>query len=451
MKKKFILAPLVGGLLYVALTGYITGPGANGAGDRTGATAATAGCGEGTSCHASVATPGTTVAIQLYDATGTTPVTAGYTGGTNYIIRITGANTGGTSLPKFGFQVSCVKTGTTTNEGALSAIAGTHSGVYGASLINIIEQSEPIAATSGTGGSGTTYVVNIPWTAPPAGTSGVTVYAVLNAVNNDLAADAQDLWNNNSLAVPEAVVTGVAAITGTTAICAGATTTLSDATTGGAWSSSHTTVATIGATGTVTGVAAGTTVISYNAGTAGVATTIVTVLTVPAAPDAITGSVIICVDKTTPLANGTAAGAWSSTNTALATISTAGVVAGVAIGTDIISYTVTNTCGSKSATHTMSVRAAGSCALDAGSIAGAPVNGFSVYPNPNDGTFTVKIIADDNEMANIAVTNIIGARVKEYNTLTNQELNIALGCAPGIYFITATTAHGRFAQKMLVD
>jgi hypothetical protein len=52
-------------------------------------------------------------------------------------------------------------------------------------------------------------------------------------------------------------------ITGTATVTAGSTTTLSNATTGGAWSSSATGIATVGSTGIVTGVAAGTATISY--------------------------------------------------------------------------------------------------------------------------------------------------------------------------------------------
>ena len=56
----------------------------------------------------------------------------------------------------------------------------------------------------------------------------------------------------------------VAPITGATSVCENNTTPLSDATTGGSWSSSNTTVATINASGVVTGLAFGTTTITYS-------------------------------------------------------------------------------------------------------------------------------------------------------------------------------------------
>jgi hypothetical protein len=69
-------------------------------------------------------------------------------------------------------------------------------------------------------------------------------------------------------------------ITGTATVTAGSTTTLSNATTGGTWSSSATGVATVGSAGVVSGVAAGTATISYtvsNGCGSAVATRIVTV------------------------------------------------------------------------------------------------------------------------------------------------------------------------------
>ena len=57
-----------------------------------------------------------------------------------------------------------------------------------------------------------------------------------------------------------------APIAGLDSLCVGASTTLSDTDPGGAWSSSATAVATVGTDGTVTGIAAGTSIISYTIG-----------------------------------------------------------------------------------------------------------------------------------------------------------------------------------------
>jgi hypothetical protein len=159
-------------------------------------------------------------------------------------------------------------------------------------------------------------------------------------------------------------------ITGTTTVCNGSTTTLSNAAGSGIWSSVTPATATIGsATGIVTGMAAGTTIVSYtvtnSCGTA-VATTIVTVNPLPDA-GAITGTLSTCPTGTTTLSNAAGSGIWSSVTPATATIgSMTGIVTGIAAGTTTISYTVTNSCGTAAATAVATVNAT----TDAGVITG---------------------------------------------------------------------------------
>ncbi len=136
-------------------------------------------------------------------------------------------------------------------------------------------------------------------------------------------------------------VTGsIGAITGTATLCTGNTTTLSCSPTGGVWTSANTTVATVTSGGLVTGVTAGTATISYTISGAS-ATTVVTVYTMPAA---ITGSGSACMGSSVMLASTTSGGSWSSANTAVATVGTAGDVYGVTTGTATISYAISGVC-----------------------------------------------------------------------------------------------------------
>lgn len=140
----------------------------------------------------------------------------------------------------------------------------------------------------------------------------------------------------------------VAAITGTTSVCVGSTTPLSDATASGVWSSSNTAVATISAGGVVTGISAGTSTISYTVtSAAGCVTTVTTTVTVNAVPvvTPITGSNIVCLTGVTALSDATSGGSWSSSNTAVATVNPSGHVNGIATGSATISYSVTNASG----------------------------------------------------------------------------------------------------------
>lgn len=132
------------------------------------------------------------------------------------------------------------------------------------------------------------------------------------------------------------------AITGALAGCQGATGTLSSAPAGGTWSSSNTSIAAIGSSsGVVTGGAAGTAVITYTLPTGCFTTAVATINTIPAS---ITGSTSVCTGSTIVVATSSMGGTWSSSNTALATVSGSGDVTGVAPGNPVISYMLPTGC-----------------------------------------------------------------------------------------------------------
>src|SRR6185369_16980912 len=132
----------------------------------------------------------------------------------------------------------------------------------------------------------------------------------------------------------------------TSPICIGATTTYStNGDGGGVWSSTNSSVATVNSsTGVVTAVSAGTTDIVYTVTACnGNPLTSFKTLTVSGSVVAgtVSGTSPICIGATTTYSsNGTAGGAWSSTNTSVATVnSVTGLVTAVAAGTSDITYT----------------------------------------------------------------------------------------------------------------
>jgi hypothetical protein len=137
------------------------------------------------------------------------------------------------------------------------------------------------------------------------------------------------------------VTSSPTAITGTAAICAGGTTTLSNALGGGSWGSSNTAVATLTPSGggmcAVTGVAAGTSLISYSLG---VGCSAVLTITVNPVPPPITGTTYVCPGQTTSLGNALAGGTWSSVSPAVSVSSVTGVVSGIFAGTASVTYSV---------------------------------------------------------------------------------------------------------------
>ena len=139
-------------------------------------------------------------------------------------------------------------------------------------------------------------------------------------------------------------------ITGSLVVCNGNNTTLSDITPGGNWSSSNTTIATVGgATGIVHGNAQGTATISYIV--SGCYATAVVSVGIPAAP--ITGPVYtVCSGGSTiTLSDPTSGGTWSSGSTN-ASVNSTGVVTGVNAGNADISYT---TPGCNAVTRTITI------------------------------------------------------------------------------------------------
>jgi uncharacterized protein YjdB len=150
------------------------------------------------------------------------------------------------------------------------------------------------------------------------------------------------------------VFTQPAAIGGTASVCAGATTTFTNAVTGGTWSSANTSLATVGTSGIVTGVSDGLTTVTYTNGVCH-ATKSVTINPI-AVPGTISGELSACdEDVVNYTTDGESGGAWSSTNTGVATIDAAGEATALVAGTTTISYAVTNSCGTVAATAVLTV------------------------------------------------------------------------------------------------
>ncbi|MGZ3963141.1 MAG: beta strand repeat-containing protein, partial [Flavisolibacter sp.] len=230
-------------------------------------------------------------------------------------------------------------------------------------------------------------------------------------------------------------------VTGTpSTICIGGTTTYSsDGTTGGAWSSDNTGVATVNSgTGVITGVAAGTATITYTVTGCNGPNTAQKTVTVSPNPSAGTVSgtpSTICIGGTTTYSSdGTTGGAWSSDNTGVATINSGtGVITGVAAGTATITYTVTGCNGPYTAQKTVTV----SPNPSAGTVSGTPsticIGGTTTYSS--DGTSGGTWSSDNTGVATV-------------NSGTGVITGVTAGTATITY--TVTGCNGPYtAQKMV--
>lgn len=136
----------------------------------------------------------------------------------------------------------------------------------------------------------------------------------------------------------------VNAISGANEVCHGSTTTFTNTTPGGTWSSGDNSIATVDASGIVTGVAVGTTTINY--AVSNVCGTTIVSKTITVRPrtvlPAIGGLNGVCKGKTITLTNAQGGGTWSSSDVTIATINSSGLVTGVNPGSVTITYTYVN-------------------------------------------------------------------------------------------------------------
>jgi uncharacterized protein YjdB len=144
--------------------------------------------------------------------------------------------------------------------------------------------------------------------------------------------------SNVSIRLGEAV-----SITGATEVCLGSSITLTGngtAATVDPWVSSNTGIATVDASGEVTGVSGGSTVITYTTDGGCSADVTVTVASITGATEVCAGSGIILTGNLTPAS----VDPWVSSNPAVATVSSTGEVTGVSGGSTVITYTTDGGC-----------------------------------------------------------------------------------------------------------
>ncbi len=160
-------------------------------------------------------------------------------------------------------------------------------------------------------------------------------------------------------------------VTGNVSVCIGGTSTLADAASGGDWSSSNTSIATISSTGDVNSVSIGTATITYQilSGCPALAT-----FAVNPYPSIITGNHNICQGLNSTLSDTLTGGTWYSPSTLLGIDSLTGVASGLTPGTATITYTLPSGC----ATTTEVTILPGT----------APITGSPLLCNTSTSTFT---------------------------------------------------------------
>lgn len=159
----------------------------------------------------------------------------------------------------------------------------------------------------------------------------------------------------------------------------------------------------------------------------------------------ILGGDSVCSGHSITLTDTVAGGSWSSSNTSVATVNNSGLVSATGVGTTIISYTLSDF----SVYDTLKVK---DCTTEINNIANASVVGtISLFPNPNNGDFTINVAGNDGESAKILITDIIGKLVQKLTIPIGKNVPLRINATPGIYFVTAATQYKKQVLKVVVN
>ncbi|MCF8450463.1 MAG: T9SS type A sorting domain-containing protein [Taibaiella sp.] len=228
-----------------------------------------------------------------------------------------------------------------------------------------------------------------------------------------------------------------------------------------------------------------------------------------AATATITGTASLCTGATTTLTASIPGAAWISSNAGIATVSSTGVVTGVAAGTATITYVAglvfgtqvvtvnapvapaisaagaslsvpatyatyqwslggTPIPGATSATYeatatgtyAVAVTDAGGCSVTSANFILSSVSvsavtkaaGLLIAPNPTqDGKFTISLPTINSEAMTIIVTNAVGEKVYETKSMTNTRVSIELNVPAGMYIVQAKTAEAKYTAKVIIN
>jgi trimeric autotransporter adhesin len=266
-------------------------------------------------------------------------------------------------------------------------------------------------------------------------------YSVSNVCGTAVATQAMTV-----IPLPDAGVISPA----TTSVCVGATTTLTDPSAGGVWNAAHTNISVVA--GAVTGQAAGLDTVIYTVTNACGTATTKAAITIDPLPESgiITGTDSVCPGGTIALQSSVAGGAWSSTSGTVAVGTSTGIVTALSAGGAIITYSVSNNCGTATTTKQVYVRSLMECNTGVAGISQRSGN-LAIYPNPNKGVFIVNLQSLQDVEMKLVITDIAGKQVGETTAVTNKDVRVNMNqVAPGIYILKAVTEQGSFEAKVVV-
>ena len=336
---------------------------------------------------------GAMITLSNFTAGGTWSSTAGVsvTNGTT-VTTVTGLSVSANTVT-YTLATGCYKSFGVTVKALPAAISGNLS-VCGVGAVSFLSD-----ATAGTS-----------WAISPVSTATVSASGRVYGVS---AGTANVTFTATNTCIATAIVTvntlvTLPAISGVNNVSNGATITLSDATPGGAWSSSNPALGSVNGVGAVTGVGTAgvvtiTYALAYGSGCTAIATKAVTVHT--PAPHTHGATATTTAGTALVLPAEITGGEWTGSDNTIATVDENGVVNAIAAGTVTITHTSTNNSGEIFVSTTQVL------------VNELPMEA-SLLPNPNKGTFTVKgVLGTKDAEITIEITNMLGQVVYSSKTV----------------------------------
>jgi len=137
------------------------------------------------------------------------------------------------------------------------------------------------------------------------------------------------------------------------------------------------------------------------------------------------------------------------------TITGAGLVTGTIIGMDTITYTVTNVCGTATTTWPLSVIQCDYTKIAA--ITSVPGT-FAIYPNPNNGTFTIEGSPATGDETNtiLTITDLSGRviynnKIATTNGVILEQLSLGNYLKDGIYLVNISSGSAHSVFHVMVN
>lgn len=286
--------------------------------------------------------------------------------------------------------------------------------------------------------------------------NGIITSATSNINYTVTGTDANGCSNFSISAVTINNIPSIADISGTLSVCVGSNTTLTNSTSGGAWSSSALSIATVNSSGVVRGVSGGNSTISYsksNSCGTGYAVAVVTVNSLPSAGTITPSSTVsLCsYDSRTLTSSGDAGGTWSLTSSPLATINAStGYLTSVAVTsatTLTASYTVTNGCGTTFTNRSVRLKRNPTFSYTPSGSGPWVCNGESVTvtctpSSPSYYSWTGSHIGVSTVASGVAVVTgiAVGSSANDTLTYTHSNVSDAVYCATTIPIYTYSVA-----------